>query len=139
MFVALRSILPAVMLACLGAGQTAAQPICKPALTVKQVGFSEMINLRRIWTASIDVDASRCTTTSGLYSIRFIRLSENAPDLPFTEPFIWRQGQKRVAVQVRGRGALKPDLVADAATPPSRRARIAPSHPAPGPAPRRRR
>ena len=70
MFVALRSILPAVMLACLGAGQTAAQPICKPALTVKQVGFSEMINLRRIWTASVDVDASRCTTTSGLYSIR---------------------------------------------------------------------
>jgi hypothetical protein len=81
MIVALRSILPAVMLACIGAGQTAAQPICKPALTVKQVGFSEMINLRRVWTASIDVDASRCTTTSGLYSIGFIRLSESAPDL----------------------------------------------------------
>src|SRR5260221_4051889 len=62
MIVALRSILPAVMLACMGAEQTAAQPVCKPALTVKQVGFSEMINLRRIWTASIDVDASRCTT-----------------------------------------------------------------------------
>jgi hypothetical protein len=120
MIVALRSILPAVMLACIGAGQTAAQPVCKPALTVKQVGFSEMINLRRVWTASIDVDASRCTTTSGLYSIGFIRLYENAPDRAFTEPFIWRQGQRRVVVEFWAGEAVQSYWIDDIAACPCR-------------------
>ena len=89
----------ATLFACLGAGQINAQPICKPAITVKQVAFSEMINLKRIWTASLEVDASSCATTSGLYSIGFVRRAENAPEAAFVEPFIWRLGQTRVVVE----------------------------------------
>ena len=38
--------------------QATAEPVCKPVLMVKDVGFSEMINLKRFWTATVDVDAS---------------------------------------------------------------------------------
>src|SRR5258708_39504555 len=95
MIVALRSILPAVMLACIGAGQTAAQPVCKPALTVKQVGFSEMINLRRVWSAAVGVDASRCTKTSGVLLVGLLPPSEKSPKLCFHPPALLGQAQKR--------------------------------------------
>src|SRR5258706_624973 len=85
MIVALRSILPAVMLACIGAGQTAAQPVCKPALTVKQVGFSEMINLRRVLAPSNHGAAPPCPTTGVLLSIGFIRPFPNVTGCAFTE------------------------------------------------------
>src|SRR5258706_11770690 len=98
MIVALRSILPAVMLACIGAGQTAAQPVCKPALTVKQVGFSEMINLRRAWAPSLRVHSPPCTATSGLYSVCFIPLYQKAPEPAFTQPLLLRQREKAAVV-----------------------------------------
>jgi hypothetical protein len=99
MMASLRSIQLVVLCALLTAAPVAAQPICRPTLTVQEESFSKPFNLRRIWTASIDIDASRCATTSGLFSIGFIRLAENAPDLSFIEPFVWRLGQKKVAVE----------------------------------------
>ena len=111
----LRSLSLVALCTFLNATQLAAQPVCRPILTVKQEGFSEMFNLRRLWTGSIDVDASRCTTTSGLYSIGFIRVAENAPDLTFIEPFIWRLGQKKVAVEFWADEAVHAYWVADIA------------------------
>jgi hypothetical protein len=99
MLASLKTLPLVALCALLNAAQVAAEPVCRPTLTVKEESFSETFNLRRVWTASINVDASRCTTASGLFSMRFIRLAENAPDLTFTEPFTWRLGQMSVAVE----------------------------------------
>jgi hypothetical protein len=93
----LAAILPAAL--CLLLHGAKAQPVCKPVLTVKQVRFSEMVELKRFWTATLDVDASRCATTSGQFAIRFVRLAENAPDLDFAERFTWRAGRMDVVVE----------------------------------------
>ena len=80
--------------------RASAAPLCKPVLTVRDVGFSSMINLKRIWTATVHVDASRCAgSTGGLFALAFIRLAENAPDLEFSEPFIWHGSQAKVRVE----------------------------------------
>ena len=71
-------------------------------------------------SASINVAASRCTTTSGLFSIGFIRLAENARDLTFNEPFIWRLGQKRVVVEFWADEAVQTYWLADIAACPCR-------------------
>jgi hypothetical protein len=117
---ALRSIALVALCASLNTAQVAAQPVCRPALTVKEESFSETLNLRRVWTASIDVDASRCTTTSGLFSIRFIRLAENAPDLTFTEPLIWRLGQEKVVVEFWANEAVHKYWIEEVAACPCR-------------------
>ena len=44
------------------------------------------------------VDASHCVTTSGRFDITFVRMKENAPDLPFTETFTWRPGRIEVSL-----------------------------------------
>jgi hypothetical protein len=68
------------------------QPVCKPALTFKDVRFSEAQNQQRKWTATLAVDASRCAETTGQFEIRFVRLKEFGPDLTFTEKFRWTPG-----------------------------------------------
>ena len=68
------------------------QPVCKPALVIKQAGLSAPFNLQRIWRAAITVDASQCATNTGLFSVWFIRGIENGPDMAFAEPFIWHDG-----------------------------------------------
>jgi hypothetical protein len=120
MMAALRSLPLVALCSLLDAAQVAAQPACKPIVTVKEESFSRPFNLRRVWTASINVDASRCTTTSGLFSIGFIRLAENAPDLTFNEPFIWRLGQKRVVVEFWADEAVQKYWIADIAACPCR-------------------
>jgi hypothetical protein len=69
-----------------------AEPACKPALTFKDVRFSETKNQQRKWTATLAVDASRCAATTGQFEIRFVRLKEFGPDLVFTEKFKWTPG-----------------------------------------------
>ena len=93
------SILTATLLVFLQGTQVAAQSVCKPALTVRNVGFSEAVNLRRFWTATVDVDASQCTTVSGLYSLGFVRTAESGLDQEFAQPFFWRPGQTSVRVE----------------------------------------
>ena len=92
----LTAALAAISVLC-GATQTMAQT-CKPALAIKETRFSEVRDQQRIWTGVMAVDASRCTTTSGPFEIRFIRLMENGPDLPFTERFTWRPGRNEVSL-----------------------------------------
>ena len=59
-----------------------AAPLCKPALAFRQVSFSpiDLETMRRRWTATLSVDASRCATTSGRFEILFVLWSETAPD-----------------------------------------------------------
>ena len=94
------SILLAGIVTLFGVTQTFGQTSCKPVLTFKEVRFSDMRApaLQRVWAAHLAVDASRCTTTSGSFSINFIRLKEMAPDLPFTEQFTWHPGRVDVSV-----------------------------------------
>jgi hypothetical protein len=49
--------------------------------------FSKAQNQQRKWTATLTVDTSRCTETSGQFEIKFVRLKEVGPDLIFTEKF----------------------------------------------------
>jgi hypothetical protein len=93
-----RCALLAGLIAVCGATQAVGQSACKPVFTVKEVRFSPMRQLQRIWTARLDVDASRCATSSGRFDINFIRLKETAPDLPFTEHFTWGAGEIEVSV-----------------------------------------
>jgi hypothetical protein len=120
MMASLKSLPLVALCALLNAPQVAAEPVCRPALTVKEQSFSETFNLRRLWTALIDIDASRCATTSGLFSMRFIRLAENAPDLTFTEPFIWRLGEKSVVLEFWANEAVHRYWIEDVAACPCR-------------------
>src|SRR5262249_59471051 len=76
----------------LAATQSLAAPLCTPDLAITRADLSDMRASQRIWTARIAVDASSCATTSGRFFIRFVRLKEVGPDLPFVEAFTWRPG-----------------------------------------------
>ncbi len=115
------SIALAALCTCLGVLPTVAQPVCKPVLAIKHVTFSEMYNWKRSWTAAIDVDSSRCATSHGLFAIHLTRLSENAPDIGFVEPFIWRSGRNRVVVELWGDEAVGDYRIDDTASCPCRR------------------
>jgi len=45
--------------------------------------------LERTWTVVFTVDASRCATDSGTFSMLFTVWKENAPDIEFVETFKW--------------------------------------------------
>jgi len=72
--------------------QTLAAPLCTPDLAIASAHLSGMHGWQRIWTARIAVDASQCAATSGRFFIRFVRLKEVGPDLPFAEAFTWQPG-----------------------------------------------
>src|SRR5262245_49399298 len=115
-------LLPAVLavLALAHPTRGMAQPPCRPAIDIKNVKFSDAMNLKRYWTATVDVDASACSGSSGLIALGFARLSESAPDLEFTEPFIWRVGQTRIRVEFWWDEAVDRYWVADVAACPCR-------------------
>ena len=69
------------------------EPICKPQLAITNIRISELRNLERTWTAVVHVDASRCAVSSGRFDIRFVREKENAPEIEFSESFIWQAGE----------------------------------------------
>jgi hypothetical protein len=48
--------------------------------------------LERTWTLAFSVDASRCGTSSGSFSILFTLWKENAPDTDYIETFQWSPG-----------------------------------------------
>jgi len=82
-----------------GATQAAA-PTCAPALAFKEVRFSPMRppTMERTWTAVLSVDASRCATASGTFTILFSRQMENGPELDFEQQFTWKPGLIQVSV-----------------------------------------
>jgi hypothetical protein len=81
-----------------GVTQTVGQPLCSPAISFKEVRFSEVRNQQRTWAAVLDVDASRCGSTFGRFEISFNRLKETAPDLQFAQQFTWNPGRVEVSV-----------------------------------------
>jgi hypothetical protein len=87
----------ATFIACAPA-PTAAGPICKPKLTLAQVGFSEARNQQRTWTANLAVDRKHCIESSGVFEIKFVRLKEVGPDLLFTERFKWSADMTEVSL-----------------------------------------
>ena len=66
-----------------------AEHACKPVLKLNEARFLPAQNQQRRWTAIVDVDASHCTESSGLFEIKFLRLKEVGPDLLFAERFKW--------------------------------------------------
>jgi hypothetical protein len=114
------SILAAALLLVLQGTQVAAQSICKPAVTIKNVGFSEVVNLRRFWTATVHVDASQCTSKSGLYSLGFVRTAEHGLNLTFARPFIWQPGQTSIRVEFWADEAVDEYWIGEVATCPCR-------------------
>jgi len=81
--------------------QALGQQLCRPALAVKDVQFSQMQapTWERKWTAVISVDASRCATNStGSFEIVFSRTKENGVEIEFSEKFTWSPPTVTVAV-----------------------------------------
>jgi hypothetical protein len=116
----LASVLMAALLVFAQGVQAAAQPVCKPLMTVRDAHFSEPVNLKRYWTAVVQVDASRCATVSGLFALGFVRLAENGPDLEFAEPFLWQPEQTKVRVEFWVDEAVHKYWISDVATCPCR-------------------
>src|SRR5947207_222651 len=95
-----RSILLAVSIALLGAGQSSAQQICKSALALTDIRTFEARDLQRTWTATLLADASRCSTTSGAFEMQFTRLKEYGPDMWFAERFTWQAGRSEASLDI---------------------------------------
>ena len=92
-----RSILLATTLVVLGAMPAVAGALCRPALAVKDVRFSDIQQSQRVWTARVDVDASRCAAKSGRFEVEFTRVKESGLDVTFSEAFSWRPGEIEVS------------------------------------------
>jgi hypothetical protein len=80
--------------------------LCKPTVTFGPAHLSDMASAQRLWSARLNVDASRCASRAGSFAIDFIRLIEFGPDLPFTQRFAWRDGQVNVAVEFSANEAV---------------------------------
>jgi len=81
--------------------QAVGAPVCRPALAIKDIHFSEMQppTLERRWTAVVSVDASRCAVnTGGYFEIGFSRLKENGIEVEFREQSIWLPPSVKVSV-----------------------------------------
>jgi hypothetical protein len=94
--------LPSILLAgsvVLCATQAIGGDMCRPHLSFEKVRLSEIKNQQRIWSATLHADASECATTSGRFLMNFIRLKEDAPDMPFTEQFTWTAGKTDVSLR----------------------------------------
>ncbi len=104
--------------ALIGPAQAVAETLCRPQIAVANIRFSEPVNLRRYWTASVSVDASKCAASSGLFSLGFQRLAESGVDLEFTEPFIWRNRETAVRVEFWADEAVGRYWIADVAACP---------------------
>jgi hypothetical protein len=91
---ALISPLAAVPLVLMSGAQTWSEPICRPTLAFTDAHYAAMKppRLERTWTIAFAVDASRCATDSGSFSILFTIWKENAPDTEYAETFRWRPG-----------------------------------------------
>ena len=99
MFQSRRSISLVVSIALLGVTPSLAEQPCKPRLSLTDARLSDAQDARRLWSATLGVDASRCAAPSGQFHIRFVRLKENAPDLAFSEQFTWTHGQTDISLE----------------------------------------
>ena len=91
MRVAFIPALTAVSLILMGATESWSQQICRPTLAFTEAHYEpiKLPRLERTWTVAFTVDASRCATNSGTFSILFTVWKENAPDTDYVENFKW--------------------------------------------------
>jgi hypothetical protein len=73
---------------------------CKLIITIKTVHISDVQDMQRMWTAELKVDRAHCATTSGRFEIDFLREKEIAPDMQFTQQFVWQLGEIKVSVEL---------------------------------------
>jgi hypothetical protein len=81
--------------------QAVGYQVCKPALAITDVKFSEWMlpTMERRWSAVVSVDASRCSANSaGHFEVGFERLIENGTDTEFSEEFVWMSPSVKVAI-----------------------------------------
>jgi hypothetical protein len=83
----------------LSATQATAAGLCTPAVTFKEVRFSQHAS-HRTWTGTLAVDASQCAPATGRLELSLVRQKENAPDLRFVEQATWHPGKVEVAVDL---------------------------------------
>jgi hypothetical protein len=100
-----RAVLPAIaglwLLAVASPTSTYGQQTCWPTLFVKQPRLSDsMINLKRYWFASLEVDASSCVESSGAFDLRTTRTKENGRDFFVTEPVAWSKRQTDIVIEL---------------------------------------
>ena len=96
------SLFSAAAIAALGVAQAAAQPVCRPTLTLKEAQLSPMRTptLERTWTAIVAVDASRCAANaSGYFNVGFSRMKEIGPELDFEQEFAWLEPSVKIEVE----------------------------------------
>ena len=88
---ALVSAVAALPLVLMDATPNWAEPACKPTIAFTEAHYAplKLPKLERTWTVAFTVDASRCATSSGNFSIRFTVWKENAPDTEYVETFQW--------------------------------------------------
>ena len=72
---------------------------CRPSIQIQSHKLASPCNLRRIWTANMAIDASVCSTASGLFSLRIVRSAEHGLDLEFVQPLLWRVGQEKLTLE----------------------------------------
>lgn len=108
-------VLTAALMPLFGPMPAHAEGTCRPRIELANPQLSKVTNLKRYWTAAVKADASQCSASSGLFAIRFLRWSESGPDLEFTEPFIWQQGEGTVRVEFWGDEAVGRYSLADLA------------------------
>lgn len=79
----------------------AEQKTCWPILSVKQPRLSDtMINMKRYWSAMLEVNAASCVESAGTFDLRLTRSKENARDFVFTEPVAWSTRQTDIVIEL---------------------------------------
>ena len=80
---------------------TAQPQACWPLLSVKQPRLSDaMINLKRYWSATLEVNAAFCIELAGTFDLRTVRTKEIGPDFAVTEPVAWSTRQTDVVLEL---------------------------------------
>lgn len=74
---------------------------CWPILSVKQPRLSDtMINLKRYWSATLEVNATVCVESAGTFDLRTRRSMENGVDFTVTEPVAWGTRQTDIVLEL---------------------------------------
>lgn len=83
------------------ASPTDAQQVCWPILSVKQPRLSDtMINMKRYWSATLEVNAVSCIESAGTFDLHIMRSKENAREFTFTEPVVWNTRQTDIVIEL---------------------------------------
>jgi hypothetical protein len=100
-----RILLSAITVLCLIAMEARApahgQQACWPILQVSQPRLSDtMINLKRYWFATLEVNANSCVESSGSFELSTTRARESGPDFVVAEAVAWNSRQTDIVIEL---------------------------------------